>query len=198
MLNIKFDIKTILILVMGGVILFMNFCGNGNNNGDDNGDTIIKTDTITIIDTVHQQTTNYIPKPYKVIEINTVEIPVDVDTLAILRDYYAERIYDDTVKFDSLMVRIKDTVSENRLKSRSVESWTLYKTTVIENTIAKNRREFYYGIGITGNQNQIDYLGGEFLYRTKNNRIYGIGVGVNPQLEPVLSGRIYWKLQFRK
>jgi hypothetical protein len=32
------------------------------------------------------------------------------------------------------------------------------------------------------------------MYRNKKKQAYGLGVGINQNLQPVLSGRIYWKI----
>lgn len=78
------------------------------------GDTIKKTDTI------HGDS---IPIPYPVVEIKKedsivyVEVPVDIDSAAIAREYYAERYYNPVIINDSLLyVRIEAMVTENKLK----------------------------------------------------------------------------------
>ena len=64
----------------------------------------------------------------------------------------------------------------------------------LTNTIYINARELYWGLGLTDRSTEINYLGGELLYKTKNKQIYGFGLGVNQDFQPVLSGRMYWKI----
>jgi len=37
-------------------------------------------------------------------------------------------------------------------------------------------------------------LGGEFMYKNKQRNMFGVGMGVNQDLQPVVSGRMYWKI----
>lgn len=78
------------------------------------GDTITKTDTIK---------GDSIPVPYPVVEIKKedsiayVEVPAQIDSAAIAKDYFAKRFYSPVIIDDSLLyVRIEAMVSENRLK----------------------------------------------------------------------------------
>jgi hypothetical protein len=45
----------------------------------------------------------------------------DVDTLSILKDYFATRVYNDTLLFENGTVSIKEKISENKIKDRKVE-----------------------------------------------------------------------------
>lgn len=44
----------------------------------------------------------------------------DVDTLSILKDYFATKIYNDTLMFENGTVSIKEKISENKIKDRKV------------------------------------------------------------------------------
>ena len=57
-----------------------------------------------------------------------------------------------------------------------------------------SKHEFYVGIGLAGNRTQFNYIGGELLFRSKRKKVYGIGLGLNQTLEPVISARMMWKL----
>ena len=70
----------------------------------------------------------------------------------------------------------------------------LIPTTTITNTVYINKREFYGGFGIKGRSDQLNYLGGELLFRTKNNQAYNIGIGLNQDFKPVLGFGMYWKI----
>jgi hypothetical protein len=89
---------------------------------------------------------------------------------------------------------ITDTISQNQIKSRKISYTFTYPRTTIRETIILNKRELYFGIGLTGNQDQLQYLGGEMVYKNKKRQAYGLGVGVDQNLVPVISARMYWKL----
>ena len=95
---------------------------------------------------------------------------------------------------DSLSLTITDTISQNQIKSRKISYTFTYPQTTIRETIILNKRELYFGIGATGNQDQLQYLGGEVVFRNKKRQAYGLGVGVDQNLVPVISARMYWKL----
>ena len=127
--------------------------------------------------------------------IDTFLVSQKIDTNAILSDYYAKYYFVDTLSLDTLgYVLVADTVSQNKIASRKVNYKVNIPKITIEKTIYLNEREFYYGIGLAGNPKQLNYLGAEILYRTKKKQAYGLGIGVNQQFQPVISGRIFWKI----
>ena len=115
-------------------------------------------------------------------------------TSSILADYYAIRTYEDTQVLDSLDLTITDTVSQNQILGRKNAYNFTYPRKTIKETIYLNKRELYFGVGVTGNPDQLQYLGGEMVYKNKKRQAYGLGVGVDQNLVPVISVRMYWKL----
>jgi hypothetical protein len=89
---------------------------------------------------------------------------------------------------------LNDTISQNSILSRSFTSDISIPTTTITKEIYLNKREFYWGLGVNGGTSQLDYVGGEFMFKNKQRNMYGIGVGVNQDLQPTISGRMYWKI----
>ena len=149
----------------------------------------IKWDTLKIDSLV------YIPQ-WK-IKIETIHdtIPAGVDTLYILKDYYTKYFYTDTLDLDSLgNIIIKDTISRNSIIFREIQPNVLIPTTTVTNTVYINNREFYWGLGLAGSTKQLNYLGGELLFKSKKHQVYGFGIGINQDFQPVLSGRMYWKI----
>jgi hypothetical protein len=136
----------------------------------------------------------YVPKwNTKMITIHDT-IPSDVDTLEVLKDYYAKYFYSDVIDLDTLgNITINDTISKNKIVSRKILPFLTLPTTTITRDSLINKREFYYGVGLTGNRTQFNYMGGELLYRAKNKRVYGVGLGINQNLQPIISGKLYWK-----
>ena len=53
---------------------------------------------------------------------------------------------------------------------------------------------FFGGISVGANQQMIQNINGEFLYVNKKRNAYGFGVGLNPDFQPIYTGRLYWKI----
>ena len=80
------------------------------------------------------------------------------------------------------------------ITGRQIKYTLRYPKTTVTEKIYINKREVYVGLGGVGNINQLNYVGGELLYKTKNNKIYGFGGGINQNFQPVISARMYWKI----
>lgn len=146
-------------------------------------------------DTVETVKTNYVPKYITRVETVIDTITTPIDTLEILKNYYAKYFYSDTLQIDTVgYAIISDTVTQNMILARDIRTNLLIPTTTVTKEIYLNNREFYWGLGLQGRSNQLNYLGGELLYRTKTQQVYGVGLGLNQDFQPVFSGRIYWKL----
>ena len=146
-------------------------------------------------DTIETIKETYVPKwKTKIVtEIDTFQAPID--TLSILRDYYAKYYYSDTLKIDTVgYAIINDTITQNTILARDIRTNILIPTTTITKEIYLNNREFYWGLGLQGRTDQLNYLGGEMLFRSKKRNVYGFGLGVNQDFQPVLSGRMYWRI----
>ena len=171
----------------------MRGCNGGSVNTEPKVITKIETkwDTITVVKNV------YVPKwKTKIIkEVDSILINTPIDTLEILKDYYTKNVYVDEIKLDSLgVVTITDTIYKNTIWKRGIKSNILFPTKLITKEIYLNNREFYWGIGASGRSDQINYIGGEILYKDKKKQIYGLGLGVNQDFKPVISGKLYWKI----
>lgn len=185
----NFLFVVIIILV---IIIVLQKCGDGNINSPT---TIIKTDTtyVTKIDSVK----TYVPKWKTKVEHDFIHDTITkIDTAYVLGDYFSTYVYNDIVRFnnDSLLLYINDSITKNKIKARDVKYKHLYSVvnTTITNII--NKREFYYGLGISGGGTGLNNFGPEFLFRAKNGSAYGLGVGINSSFQPVLSFKMYWKI----
>ena len=191
------DIKTLLIVVLGVIIFLTRSC----QGGSDITEPQVITEVVTQWDTVKVEKTKYVPKVIDrvVVSIDTFTTPID--TLSVLKDYYAKYFYTDTIKIDTIgYVTINDTITRNLISFRDVQSNIFIPTTTITNTVYLNRREFFGGISVGGmlnpvqNESPINYISGELLYINKKRNVYGFGLGVDADFLPILSGRMYWKL----
>lgn len=184
------NIQTLLIIVLV-VLLFLQRSCSSNPIPD----TKIVTKIEVKYDTINTVTKTYIPKWKTKIETIHDTFQADIDTLAILKDYYTKYYYSDTLKIDTVgYAIINDTITQNFIAARKIKTNILIPTTTITKEIYLNENELYWGLGLQGRTDQLNYLGGELLFRNKKKQVYGLGIGVNQDFKPVLSGRIYWKL----
>ena len=214
--------REILILLLFGIILFLRGCGTDASDKtliDVDGEQYElleqKTDTIYVEKEV--KVTKYVPKYITKEVIKEVEIPVDVDSLAIIKDYFAKITVKDTLSLkydfppvvtDSLGNKpsgdlgfgiLTDIISQNRIESREID-WFFKIPTVYNTTIVKElpKNEFYIGFGTGIDQtNGLNNLSGNVLFKTKKLNIYGLNLGLSNQLgeyKPFVGGSMYWKL----
>jgi hypothetical protein len=183
------NIQSLLIVVLIVVIYLMRQC-----SGPIEPTERIIRDTVIEYVTVEKEYPVYVPKVKYIIKTKIDTFTTPIDTAAVLADYYAIKTYEDIKVLDSLNLTITDTISQNQILSRKISYNFTYPRTTIKETIYINKRELYVGLGLTGNKDQLQYLGGEMVYKNKKRQAYGLGVGVDQNLVPVISVRMYWKL----
>lgn len=211
-INIKslLDWKAVLLIIFILVILFTQ-CNQSNSNSKD---------TI-VIDKkryeVKKKSTGVTYKPHTfteyrstndvytfIVDYDTSIQYKDVDTAAILRDYFAKVVVIDTLKLkDSLgYIAITDTLSKNRLEWRTYVASINQK--IINDTIwisPKDVGALYFGINGGFTKNQLPgTIGISLVYNTPKSRMYGIGIGLQngPTIAPYVNGSFYWKLKLKK
>ena len=185
------SIQSVAIAVLIIVILLMRACDK-----QDPVEPVIITKIETVFDTITKEVPVYKPKYVTKIEYihDTIIDSTPVDTVSILKDYFATYVYQDNQELDSLNLTIIDSVSQNKIFARTIQYDLIYPTTTITKEIYLNQRELYWGIGMQGRTDQLNYVGGELLYRNRKKQAYGLGIGINQDLQPVVSGRLYWKI----
>ena len=196
------NIKNILIVILIVIILIMQQCSGSmldliqfNKKPDTSVEGTVITKIETKWDTVKIESLVYVPKYVTKTITEHDTIPADIDTLVILRDYYSKYFYSDTISLDTLgTIIIDDTVTQNRITSRKVNPTILFPTTTITRDSLISKNEFYWGINGIGNKTQFSYVGGELVLRTKRKKMYGIGIGLNSNLQPTFSGKLLWKI----
>ena len=198
------NIKNIIIIVLivmiillkqcNGSLIDFNLFGNKNKQPDPIEGTVI-TKIETRWDTLKFDSLVYVPK-WRV-RVDTVHDTTlkYIDTLSILKDYYATYFYSDTLELDSIgNIIINDTISQNSITFREINPNIYIPTTIIQRDSLISKNEFYYGFGLTGNQQQFNCIGGELLWRSKRKKVIGVGLGINQNLQPVGSLRLMWKI----
>ena len=112
----------------------------------------IESDTIYVIDTVIREIPNYVP--YYVYRTDSVvyrdTVFKDVDTTAILKDYFAIHYYTRNWEDSLLKVTLDDAISENKPIHNTFRYTILRPQTVIENILnmAPLTRSVYTGLSL--------------------------------------------------
>jgi hypothetical protein len=175
-----------------GIFLFKS-CGRGTEVVTPKIDTT-STKTITIdssrVDTFYKPKYVYLtpPKSY----------PPKVDTVAILKDYYSVYFYEDTIyNNDSLRLIISDTITENQIYNRHINFKATCKTITITNNITKTvpedpKSKLYLGGSLVTNSSVLGNL--EYIPK-KDKYMYGVGVGINKDIQPVLQFKLMYKIK---
>lgn len=192
--TVNIDFSKLVVLVLVVVILLQTKCGSNVEP-----EVVTTTKIETKYDTIKVDSLVYVPKWRTKVEVIRDEIPAEVDTLSILKDYYAKYTYIDTLDLDTFgTIVVKDTVTENKIKSRQFYSNIILPTTTITNTAYKNKRKLYSGVNLSGNREAINQIGVGFILKGKNSKLYGVGIGVNQNLQPIVTGSLYWEVTLRK
>ena len=184
------NIQTLLVVALAALLLYQRGCSSTPPVEPE-----IITEVITRWDTLKVATKEYVPKYIRktIVEIDTFQIPID--TISILKDYYAKYFYTDTIKVDSLgFIIINDTVTRNLISKRDVQSNIFIPTTTINNTIYLYKRELFGGISVGSTPSAIQNLSGELLFVNKKRQAYGFGLGLNNNFDPIYTARLYWKI----
>ena len=199
----KIDLKTGVIIVLAIIILLMRMCQftpeNKNKIIKIRGkkyevikiDTVVKTIKKTFYrkgEDIYHDTTIYI------------NVPQDVDTNKILKNYFSLNVYIDSLKLpDSLgSITVTDTISQNKIVNRKYDT-KLNKVEI--NTYLKElpTNQLYFGPSLGLNRNNgLNNAGIQILLKTKNDRGYSLNVGIGPKKDVVLQGGILWKISLRK
>ena len=135
---------------------------------------------------------------------------VQVDTAEILKDFYAKILYSDTIKLNNNQgfVYLSDSISKNNIVSRK---WSAsIKPKIVREPAPeppKVRNQVYVGLnGAWSEKDWVNSIGTSVLFKTKDDKIFQVGVGVanrtcdgySGTFIPYINGGVYWKIKFKK
>ena len=184
------NIQTLLVVVLAALLFLQRGCSSTPPVEPE-----VITEVVTKWDTVKIEKTEYVPKIVEKVVVNIDTFSAPIDTVTVLKDYYAKYFYTDTIQIDTLgSIVINDTITRNLISMRDVQSNIFIPTTTITNTIYLYKHEFYGGFSVGATNQAVQNINGEFLYVNKKRDAYGFGVGLNPQWQPVYTVRMYWKI----
>jgi hypothetical protein len=127
--------------------------------------------------------------------IDSIKVPVH-DTIRIISDYNRIYAYSDTIKKDSNIFVIDDTISQNRIISRGFKADITQKTIVVREFYAnKPTNTLYWGIrGSYSPLNGLEVLSPSLMLSVKNKALIGFSVDISKNYNIGYSGGIYFKI----
>ena len=149
------------------------------------------------IDTFYETKTQTLYKKGKDIvhEVEVVkEIPTNVDTASILKDYYSRVFYNDTFRLKDTLgyIAVNDTISKNRVVGRKYNS--KINVPIIKETLYLKELSNNWFIGPAFQLGNPTSIGGDLHLKTKKDMLFGVGMGVNSNISPYLRGSVSWKI----
>jgi len=148
--------------------------------------------------------TSYVPTPYPVYHTEDslvyVEIPADVDSLAVVLAYFSPSIYLDSIGTpDSLFLLVlRDSVNENRIQRREILDLILYPTfkivtkTVIEPYVPRNK--VFLGLGVGGWTDKFGVTA-NMMFMNKRDNAYQLSYD---PLNNTIYGTAFWKIKTKR
>jgi hypothetical protein len=131
--------------------------------------------------------------PYKVIDTLYTHTS---DTIRIISDYNQVKAYSDTIRKDSNIFVIDDTISQNRIISRGFKAELTQKTIILREFYAsKATNTLYWGIrGSYSPLNGLEILSPSLMLSVKNKALIGLSVDFSKNYNIGYSGGIYLKI----
>ena len=131
--------------------------------------------------------------PYKVLDTIYTHIS---DTIRIISDYNQVKAYSDTIKKDSNIFVIDDTISQNRIISRGFKAKITEKTILTKEFYAeKPKYTLFWGIrGDFRPSNGLEVLSPSLMLNAKNKALIGLSVDISKNYNVGYSGSVYLKL----
>ena len=127
--------------------------------------------------------------------IDSVKVPIH-DTLYVLNDYMRIKTYSDTIKKDSNIFVINDTITQNKIISRGFKAKLTEKTIILREYYAsKSTNSLYWGIrGSYSPLNGLEVLSPSLMLSVKNKALIGLSVDINKNYNIGYSGSAYFKI----
>lgn len=146
-IKIKYFILIVITCIIAGLITGKRISDNHTNTPDQ-----YTSDTTFIYDTIYKQIPVDVHHYHEVVtELNqdTLYIPVDVDTLEILSDYFKTFQYERSWNDSIIEVNLVDVVSQNKIqRSNWLEYKLLQPQTVVTNVNKYTNYSKYLGVGL--------------------------------------------------
>lgn len=194
---------TDLVIIVLIVILFLQKCGGGK--------TIYEPKITTVRDTVwikKDSTINSKPQivqsiPFPVDQYTKEYVP-DTNYSVLIKQYQelvakflATNIQKDSLRIDSIgYIKITDTVSSNLVRARQINY--KFKYPIIKETITiipSPKTQVFWGIGIQGNNQELNQFTTSFLLKNKKEQTFGVQAGISPNGIVNYGVSTFWKIK---
>jgi hypothetical protein len=188
-------------LIIAFLLIFIlkSECGKPKGQGE-----IVKVDGKKYEVLKHTIDTQYVPVKIKgtrdtIVEDTTIYVEVPVMDSTELRkyveEYYAKKVYNDTIKLEYGKIFIHDTISTNKIINRAFAADLLIPT-ITDTKIVKELPKNQIYLGVRGDVTQgysLFGVGPQIMLKTKKNKIYGVGMMMT-QDKPIYSVNFAFKL----
>lgn len=125
-----------------------------------------------------------------------VLVPVEIDTMEVLKDYYSTRVYSDTLFIGDMgYVALVDTVTQNKIVGRYFDA-NIVERTVTETITVKELPKLEIWAGVVATTN-MDFGGSIGVVTRKRNHIgIDLGIAVDDLLiNPYVGFRYLWQIR---
>jgi hypothetical protein len=117
---------------------------------------------------------------------DTAYLTANVDTGAILKDYFAKNVFKDTISFAEGSVSLVDTISQNQIMGRifkaSITQKTIHVTRELRTPPPPPKAALYWGIMATKQDDKFGY-GGGLMFKTANKGIFQLNYTNSKQIQ---------------
>jgi hypothetical protein len=181
----------IIIIILIGIIFLQRECGPSSITNQNSVTTID-----TIFDTIEYTNTVYTPLPIYRDTGSTKWKTLTVDTIQILRDYFATISYVDTLQSDTnALIIVTDTISQNRIVNRQSKV-TIFPHIIHTKTVLKQAflptRQIFLGFVIGSNPKQLSFSP-SMVYISKKQTAYSFSYDI---LSGDMFFGLYWKIKW--
>ena len=187
-------VSWILLAVAVGIIIYLSEC---SGTGECDPDIITETTVDTIWgDTTPREIAVDVPYPVFKDTGTTRWREIDIDTMAILTDFFSRYYYQDTITDDStFLCVIMDTVSQNRIADRRFIFQDLSPRVISTTHVSlKKKRKLFAGGMIGGSQSAI-VAGGGLMLQTRRDHAYAYSYDAISKHHLIT---LYWKISLRR
>lgn len=176
-------IRLIAACIFGAAVVYLlNTKGCIGDEYSAKNDTTFITKVQKIRDTIERVIDNSKFKYFTKVDSFFVEVPQNVDTNAILKRYFANYTYNDSIKDTVIAGLLTQKISKNKIIEQKFKYRLLQPQTIITNTTvvtpqAQPKRIIYVGLDVGGNK-QLFQAQVQGYLKDKKDWIYGGGYGV--------------------
>jgi hypothetical protein len=185
---------TILVWAMSIVLAFFLFRQCGTPRIIEKPTIVFKRDTVR--DTISYSIIKYVPK-ISYTDTGSIQWKyLEIDSLAILKAYFAKNFYRDTILSDSnAFIVLDDTIYQNQIISRYVKA-EVYPLTIYEKTTitqpAELHNKLFLGFGAGGNMDKFG-LSADFMFQNKRDNTFA---GSYDFINKEIWVRTFFKIKF--